>query len=53
MTAPLDLPDLVSMLVVVWICALIVPVCEAALARYRGRVVTRPIAGHDRREACR
>ncbi len=43
MTSPLDFPDLVSTLIVVWACALIVPLGEMATARYRARRPARPI----------
>jgi hypothetical protein len=40
---PLELIDLVPTLIVVWICALLIPAAELAVARYRGHMPTRPL----------
>jgi peptidoglycan/LPS O-acetylase OafA/YrhL len=43
MTSPLDLTGLVPTLIVVWICAFIIPLGELIIAKYRGRLPARPL----------
>jgi hypothetical protein len=52
MTSPLDLPDLVPTLVVVWACALVIPLAELAKAKYRGMSAARPILLAGSRYVC-
>jgi hypothetical protein len=43
MTSPLDLTGLVPTLIVVWICAFVIPLGELIIAKYRGRLPARPL----------
>jgi hypothetical protein len=43
MTSRLDVSGMVPTLMIVWVCALIIPLGEAAIAKYRDRPLTRPV----------
>jgi hypothetical protein len=43
MTSLLDMSGMVPTLMIVWVCALIIPLGEAAIAKYHDRWPTRPV----------
>ncbi len=52
MTSPLDLTGLVPTLIITWVCALIVPLGEVAIAKYRGQLPARPMLLAASRYVC-
>jgi len=52
MPSLLNLTDMVPNLIIVWVCALIIPFGEVAIAKYRNRLPTRPLLFVASRYVC-